>query len=140
MTIYTFDILCISFTIDILAHKNMLLFSPTSHRRDRVSIQEAFRDAVGYFLRVSIRPSAFHCCLEICIRFNGTSRSSIVRSRGSYVTAQCAIISIHNRTREFDSMIPEDSSGNRRVIVVIPVSSSFFRERHAKTYIFIDQS
>lgn len=31
---------------------------------------------------------------------------------------------MHNRTREFDSTIPEDSSGSRRVTVVIPVSPS----------------
>lgn len=45
-------------------HENMLIsLLPTSH-----AIQEAFWDAVDYFLRISIRPFAFHCCLGICIR------------------------------------------------------------------------
>lgn len=60
----------------------------------------------------------------------------------SYVTAKCTIISsIHNRTREFDSMIPEESSGNRRVIVVIPVSSSqsFLQVGRAEKYISVDR-
>jgi len=67
----------------------------------------------GCFLRLSIRPLhvAFHCCSEICIRFNGTSRSSIVHLWKAYVTARCAIASsTRNRTRVSDPRdTPADS-------------------------------
>lgn len=64
-----------------------------SHRIARSRFDPGSVSGCSWLLfSVPIRPSAFHCCPEICIRFNGTWRSSIVRSWKSYVTTRCTIV------------------------------------------------